>query len=126
MFSYEEQALSSQAQRCVCSQQHTPKITFDDPYFKSMIIFQASISGGTRGQEIPTTHKKKLLEYVKSEYDVFCVLFNLIIGMKCKQIHGNMFSQGIHYGVTLTNNKNYQPLALQFIDTFWKKNLVVS
>ena len=45
--------------------------------------------------------------------------------MKCNQIHGNVFAQLIHDGVTLTNHKKYQSLALQFIDPFRKNNLVV-
>ena len=62
---------------------------------------------------------------MKSEYAVFCVFFNLIINMKCKKIHKNVFAQGIHDGVTLANYRNYQSLDLQLIDTFWEKNLVV-
>ena len=55
--SEEEQALSSQAQWYVYSQQHVPKSTFEDPYFNNMTIFQVAFGGGTKGQKIPTTHK---------------------------------------------------------------------
>ena len=66
-----------------------------------------------------------LLEYVKSEYAVFCVLLKLMIDMKCKQIHGNVLAQVIHDDVTMANHKKSLSLALQLIDPFWEKNLLL-
>ena len=84
-------------------QKHLPKITFDDPYFKNMMIFQAGVGGGTKGQKYPQLTKQMLLEYVKSEYAIFCFFLNLMTDMECKQIYWNAFSQGIHYGIMLFN-----------------------
>ena len=46
-----------------------------------------------------------LIEYVKVDYAVFYVLLKIVIEMKFKNSHGNVFAQGIHYGATLANHK---------------------
>ena len=45
----------------------------------------------------------------------------LIINMKYKQSHRNLFSKGIHDWVTLANHKKCHSVALQFIDPFLEK-----
>ena len=77
--------------------------TFEDPYFNNMMIFQAAVGGDTKVKKYPQLTKTMLLEYVKAEYSIFCVLLNLMINMKCNQIHGSVFAQGINDGVTLEN-----------------------
>ena len=66
-----------------------------------------------------------LLEYVKAEYAVFCVFLKLMINIKFKQIHGNVFAQVIRDGITLNNHNITSPVLFNSFITFVKKNLVV-
>ena len=49
----EYQDLCSRPQCYMQSQQHISNHTFKDPYFKNMMIFQASVGGGMKGQKPP-------------------------------------------------------------------------
>ena len=90
-----------------------------------MIIFQAAVFGGMKGQKYQKLTKQILLEYLKSEYSVFYIFLKLMFDMKFKKRHGNVFAQVIHDAVTMVNHKKYQSLDLQFVGPFWNNNLVV-
>ena len=77
-----------------------------------MMIFQAAVGGVMKGQNPPHITKQILLEYVKAEYAFFCLILNLVINMKRKHSHGNVFAQVIHDGFTLVKLKRFQSLSL--------------
>ena len=88
------------------------------------MIYQAAVGVGTKFRKHPQLTKQMLLEYVKADDAVFYVFLKLIIDIKCKQSHGNVFVQVINDEVMLANHKKYQSLALQLIGHFWRNNLV--
>ena len=54
------------------------------------------------------------------------IIIIIIIGTKWKSSWGNPCCQGIHDGGTLDNKHKYQSLALQFVESEFKRNFVVA
>ena len=64
--------ISAQDQWYFYSQQHMSRRIFYYPHSKNIIIFQASVGSGMKSRKYPQLIIKKLPEYVKSEYHIFC------------------------------------------------------
>ena len=122
--SWQDIALSKQCHWFVYGLHSFPLSVFVDCAFQDMITSQ-----GPKCIHKPKKHPiltiPKLKLFIEAEYKVFLKFARNIVAAKQKQSKGNKFGQVIHDGVTLENGNKYQSIGLQFVDPWWRGNIVL-
>ena len=106
----------AQAQWYVYAKMHISKQSFNDNYFKQMLM-----AGGTK----KLLEMQQLKKWVRAEFSVFLLYLKMLLNLKMDEAQGNAFAQFLHDGGTLESHQKYQAFAIQFIAAQWFGNLTV-
>jgi hypothetical protein len=99
--------LTAQAHFYTCGQTRASKRTFDDQFFRDVLVAQ--------NPQCSFLARNKIKHHVAAEHLLFEVAFGWMLEKLSKDFEGNPFAQGMHDGVTLANKKCYQPMGFQGI-----------
>lgn len=122
--SWQDIALSKQCHWFVYGLHSFPLSVFVDPAFQDMITSQGP-KCVHKPKKTPILTIAKLKLFIEAEYEVFLKFTRNIVAAKQKQSKANKFGQVIHDGVTLENGNKYQSIGLQFVDPWWRGNIVL-
>ena len=122
--SWQDIALSKQCHWFVYGLHSFPLSVFVDPAFQDMITSQGP-KCVHKPKKTPILTIAKLKLFIEAEYEVFLKFTRNIVAAKQKQSKANKFGQVIHDGVTLENGNTYQSIGLQFVDPWWRGNIVL-